>query len=307
LTFIFPGDTVPGLVQFNLNAEGVNLPSHPAVTKLIRYQLQIEASHTGGIFYKDSYGKYSHIKVTVGVVDKDNRVAKNINIPLTISLRYKNSDTDIVSREPILNTFGLVHTLQQGYALIPVRIEDVSSNHQNQDFAFYIGPLDAERYADVQGATSTAIHVKAKLRPLDPALTPPKFKLSTFREELAVLRGGDSHSFYDAIEAMHRSSAAHTPKVPRKKAAASSTPPAPPSPHQSQAATASSPRTPVHSSSALALGLGDNLTDDDMDQLMSHLADIGFDDRDIAEWNEEQSIKSEAWSDWGDSFLSQDV
>lgn len=200
MKIIFPDTTLPGFVQLNLNGEGVSLPSQPTIMKLIRYQLKIELAHTGGIFYKDSYGKYSHMKITVGVVDKDNHVAKNINIPLAISLRYKNNDSDIISREPLLNTFGLVHTLQQGYALIPVRIEDVSSNHQNQDFAFYIGPLDTERYADVQGATSTAIHVKAKLRPLDPALTPPKFKLATFRDELAILRGGSSDSFYDAIE-----------------------------------------------------------------------------------------------------------
>ena len=191
----FPEDSLPGDVALSLNGNGVSTPS-PAITKLIRYQLNVHSSHNeslGSTFYSQSFGKKSHIKMTVSVVDKNNEIARDVNIPLVISLRYKDSDEDIVVRDsanPILNTFGLEHTVQRGFALVPLRIEDVSSNHQNQDFVIHVAPLDNTRYADVNSASWKPIHVKAKLRPLDPTLTPPKFKLSEYRNELLSLRNG---------------------------------------------------------------------------------------------------------------------
>ena len=195
----FHKDTVPGEVSLSIICADAEVPP-VVVTKLIRYQLQVKSFHNGSVFYNQSFGKYSHIKVTVGVVDKDDRVARDICIPLSVSLRYKDSDSEVVSRgSPLINTFGLTHLLENGFALLPVRIEDVSCNHQNQDFLIHISPLDAIRYADVNGASSSPICVKAKLRPLDPSLTPPKFKLSSYLQELAALRAKTNDSFIDNL------------------------------------------------------------------------------------------------------------
>jgi hypothetical protein len=111
-----------------------------------------------------------------------------------VSLRYEdNLEEEVPSPavdKPAFNLFDLRHRIEKGCSLIPFRIEVVSSSHNNRNFVFYVQPEANGRHDDgsILPCVSTAIEVKARLRPFNPDRTPPKYNPNRYHQEQDAIR-----------------------------------------------------------------------------------------------------------------------
>lgn len=149
--------------------------------KVMRYRLVVKDDPAWeDPWYKDEGGREKCIELKVKLVDYESRLVKSRQVPLKVSLLYADSLLPVTD-QTILKVFGPagfanntfaagqdqsepIVVVEQGVATVKVRIDDVSKNHQNQNFRVKIAPdtLRSPTDCDVSHDTSKPVAVKSK-------------------------------------------------------------------------------------------------------------------------------------------------
>ena len=114
-------------------------------TQLVNYKIRATVEEDwDSVWYKDEGGRDKSMEVFVAIYDKDGQLKTGENIPLNPILCYKVDDEATESRvanQDILRTLGsanIVLDKDTGRTRLRFRVEDVSKNHQGQDFILKI-------------------------------------------------------------------------------------------------------------------------------------------------------------------------
>jgi hypothetical protein len=109
------------------------------LVQIVAYKLSLECDWgIPVIFYKDEGGKDKHLKTIAKLYGCDGCIAKGTHVPLKVSLIYDNEEGSPVLKESdILRVLGSSKQYidpENGQSIIKFRIEDVSKNHQGENF-----------------------------------------------------------------------------------------------------------------------------------------------------------------------------
>lgn len=139
-------------------------------TQLVNYKIRTRVEEDwDSVWYKDEGGRDKSMEVFVAIYDKDGQLKTGENIPLSPVLCYKVDKDDaesIVGNQDILRTLGSAHIVldkDTGRTRLRFRVEDVSKNHQGQDFILKIAPdTRSKRYKDIAAVYTPAVNVRSK-------------------------------------------------------------------------------------------------------------------------------------------------
>jgi hypothetical protein len=142
--------------------------STKAIT-IVNYKVKISLEDDWDqIWYKDEGGRDKSMEIFVAIYDKDGQVRTGEQIPLHPLLCYATEDgtpTKVTNQE-ILRTLGsskIYIDKDSGKARIRFRVEDVSKNHQGQDFKLQVGPdPQAKLFKDVAPDFTAEVNVRSK-------------------------------------------------------------------------------------------------------------------------------------------------
>lgn len=139
---------------------------HPSIVQpvtsheisIVRAKLQASSDSWSSIWYKDEGGRDKCMEVSVTAQQADGSPA-TASDPLQIQLCYAGNAAIPVTNQDILRVIGSARKLtldRNGQAKIHFRIDDVSKNHQNQDFVLQIG------HSDMAPCVSPAVTIRSK-------------------------------------------------------------------------------------------------------------------------------------------------
>ena len=139
-------------------------------TQLVNYKIRATVEDDWeSVWYKDEGGRDKSMEVFVSILDKDGQLKTGENIPLCPLLCYKvdnEKPESQVANQDILRTLGssnIVLDKDTGRTRLRYRVEDVSKNHQGQDFILKIAPdTRSKRYKDIAPAFTPAVNVRSK-------------------------------------------------------------------------------------------------------------------------------------------------
>jgi len=116
------------------------------------------------VWYKDEGGRDKSMEIHVAMYNRENSLLKE-RVPLSLTLFYASQPPLIVTNQDILRTLGSDRKLCidkfSGSTRIRFRIEDVSKNHQGQDFQLEIA-ADNKTIKDVAPGYTPAVSVRSK-------------------------------------------------------------------------------------------------------------------------------------------------
>lgn len=162
----------------DLNNNPMNSPGRARVlkgastrpTQLVNYKIRATVEDDwDNVWYKDEGGRDKSMEIFVAIYDKDGQLKTGENIPLSPVLCYK-VDEELpesrVANQDILRTLGstnIVLDKDTGRTRLRFRVEDVSKNHQGQDFILKISPDPrSKKYKDIAPAFTPAVNVRSK-------------------------------------------------------------------------------------------------------------------------------------------------
>jgi hypothetical protein len=115
----------------------------PAVSEpmlCIRYRLKILEDSIPDIWYKDEGGRDKCIDLSVTLQDQNNELIVARKVPLRVTLLYESGHHVLKQDILKINPENKLLIDETGRALLRLRIEDVSKNHQKQLFTVQIVP-----------------------------------------------------------------------------------------------------------------------------------------------------------------------
>lgn len=138
-------------------------------TQLVNYKILAKTGDDWeSIWYKDEGGRDKCMEVGVAIYDKDGQLKTGENIPLKPVLCYEitgGGESKVINQD-ILRTLGTTNTMldkDTGRTKLRFRVEDVSKNHQGQNFVLKIAPdTTAKRHKDIAAAFTPAVNVRSK-------------------------------------------------------------------------------------------------------------------------------------------------
>lgn len=144
------------------------LEAYSTPLKVMRHRLVIDDGPWEDPWYKDEGGRDKCIELFVRLVDSDGGLVTNRRVPLKVSLLY-DKDLIAVTNQDILKQFGPSGEgsdmlVESGVSEVKVRIEDVSKNHQGQNFRIKVAPdtMKSPTDCDVAHDLSRAVTVRSK-------------------------------------------------------------------------------------------------------------------------------------------------
>ena len=191
------------------------LQERTAPISLVRYKLRLTAPDWHSVWYKDEGGRDKCMELTVGLYDAQQKMALG-SWPLSVTLCYavthptRTTAPIPVSNPEILRILSPKAPLRFSQSSetmkLRFRIEDVSKNHQGQDFCLQLAVAADDSVAPV---TTPAVNVRSKRnkRPRWPSSGDPPVveKVSLPKPDMAPLRdalGQVQHWVDEAIRAM---------------------------------------------------------------------------------------------------------
>lgn len=116
-------------------------------------------------WYKDEGGKEKSMEIHVQAFDSSSGLVRR-NIPLSLSLHYESQSLPLVSKQSILRLTSVKEDLtirsSNGWrAEAKFRIEDVSKNHQNQNFVVQLSPSGKDN-SDVAPCFTMPVRIRSK-------------------------------------------------------------------------------------------------------------------------------------------------
>jgi hypothetical protein len=139
-------------------------------TQLVNYKIRATVEEDwDSVWYKDEGGRDKSMEVFVAIYDKDGQLKTGENIPLSPILCYRvdnDAAESTVANQDILRTLGsalIVLDKDTGRTRLRYRVEDVSKNHQGQDFILKIAPdTRSKRYKDIAAVYTPAVNIRSK-------------------------------------------------------------------------------------------------------------------------------------------------
>ena len=104
------------------------------------------------------------MQVVASLCDKNNNLIFNRKLPLTLTLLYDNEFSQEVMKQSNLKIMGASKVFidpDSGQVSLRFRIEDVSKNHQGQNFKILVAS-ECFKYGDVAPATTPPVAVRSK-------------------------------------------------------------------------------------------------------------------------------------------------
>ena len=118
------------------------------------------------IWYKDEGGRDKCMTVTASLFDVNNNLYTGERIPLQLTLCYASDPPFKVIKQDILRSLGPSNVgtdPSSGHATLRFRIEDVSKNHQDQDFKIEVAPdARTKGFKDIAPGFTPAVKVRSK-------------------------------------------------------------------------------------------------------------------------------------------------
>ena len=115
----------------------------PAISEavfVIRYRLVIDTNHVPDVWYKDEGGRDKCIDLFVNLRDHNDELIVARKVPLKVTLQY-DSGQNVVKQDILkINPENKLLIDESGRALLRLRIDDVSKNHQKQQFMVHVAP-----------------------------------------------------------------------------------------------------------------------------------------------------------------------
>ncbi|KAI2499713.1 hypothetical protein MHU86_14794 [Fragilaria crotonensis] len=155
----------PNNPQSGLSHE-LELVSTTPIT-LVNHKIRVEIdSEWESVWYKDEGGRDKSMVVVASLYNRNGAILKGEEVPLQLGLYYNNDGNFPmkVMKQDILRTIGGPKPAidsSTGRAIIRFRVEDVSKNHQGQDFKIEVaGP--SKGFKDVAPGFSPAVNVRSK-------------------------------------------------------------------------------------------------------------------------------------------------
>lgn len=115
----------------------------PAISEpmlCIRYRLRILEDSIPEVWYKDEGGRDKCIDLTVTLRDHNNELIVARKVPLRVTLLYESGHQVLKQDILKINPENKLMIDETGKALLRLRIEDVSKNHQKQLFTVQVVP-----------------------------------------------------------------------------------------------------------------------------------------------------------------------
>ena len=150
-----------------LEAKGDIQGTRSSVIHIVRAKLNIVTSSDwpDPVWYKDEGGRDKCMEVTVHIIDKESQRLHE-SVPLRIELCYEAKPSGrplAVLDQDILRLLGSSRILEldsTGQTKLRFRVEDVSKNHQGQNFVLKIQPK--AEIADIAPAWTPAVAIRSK-------------------------------------------------------------------------------------------------------------------------------------------------
>lgn len=138
-------------------------------THLVNYKIKISLDDDWEkVWYKDEGGRDKSMEVYASIQDKDGQIRTGEQITIFPVLCYasKGPSGPKVSNQEILRILGspkIVIDKDSGKARVRFRVEDVSKNHQGQDFTLKLGTdAKAKGFKDVAPAYTPSVNIRSK-------------------------------------------------------------------------------------------------------------------------------------------------
>jgi hypothetical protein len=144
------------------------LPASTHQVNVVNYKINISLNEDWeAVWYKDEGGRDKCMTVYVVLLNKDGSPYIGEQVPLELTLCYDSNYQPVkVSKQDILRVLGsLTPTTDKktGKATLKFRIDDVSKNHQGQDFRLEVAPGPSGKgYHHVAPAYTPAVSVRSK-------------------------------------------------------------------------------------------------------------------------------------------------
>ncbi len=132
--------------------------------QIVNEKIVVDTDKWSSVWFKDEGGKENGMEASISLRDADDNIVRNRKIPLKVSLLYDNELQTRVTKQDTLRILGLSSTCidpDNGKCPIYFRIEDVSKNHQGQDFKLEIAP-DSSRIVDIARTCTPSVSIRSK-------------------------------------------------------------------------------------------------------------------------------------------------
>lgn len=114
--------------------ENILTPVTTRQIQIVQSKLKLTADNWNSVWYKDEGGRDKCMEVNAALYDANEKLVLE-QIPLNLTLCYDHEEYTPLSNKEILRVLGPKQcVLENGKARIRFRVEDVSKNHQGQDF-----------------------------------------------------------------------------------------------------------------------------------------------------------------------------
>lgn len=144
------------------------MPATSGKVSVVNYKINISVTDEWEpIWYKDEGGRDKCMTIEAVLLNREGTLSVGSAVPLQMTLFYDHADQPVkVGRQNIFRVMGPLITktdVQSGGATLKFRIDDVSKNHQGQDFRVEVAPdPKAKGFMDVAPGFSPAVSIRSK-------------------------------------------------------------------------------------------------------------------------------------------------
>lgn len=159
-------------VQLTLReSSGSTIEIMPATTNqvnVVNYKINISVSDEWNpVWYKDEGGRDKCMTIEAMILNREGTLCIGDEVPLQMTLYYDHAEQPVkVGRQNIFRVIGpLINKTDKrsGKVTLRFRIDDVSKNHQGQDFRVEVAPdSKAKGFQDVAPGFSPAVSIRSK-------------------------------------------------------------------------------------------------------------------------------------------------
>jgi hypothetical protein len=158
-------------IQLSLTDSSSAFEIMPATSNqiiVVNYKINVTVTDEWeSIFYKDEGGRDKCMTIEAVLLNRDGTLYVGQQVPLQTTLYYDNDNKPLkVGRQEILRVLGPSKSLtdrRSGKATIKFRIDDVSKNHQGQDFRVQVAvDSKSKGFLDIAPDFSPAVSIRSK-------------------------------------------------------------------------------------------------------------------------------------------------
>lgn len=133
--------------------------------QIVKQKIVVDTAKWLSVWFKDEGGKENGMEASISLRDADGNIVRNRKIPLKVSLLYDDElQTKVMKQDTLLRILGISSNHidpDSGKCPIYFRIEDVSKNHQGQDFKLEIAP-DSSDIVDIARTFTPSVSIRSK-------------------------------------------------------------------------------------------------------------------------------------------------